>query len=44
MGKAYHANNKHKKAGAATLPPDKINIKAKKITRDKEEQSTMITG
>ena len=32
----FHANGKQKKAGVATLRSDKIDLKIKKITRDKE--------
>ena len=33
----FHANGKQKKAGVAILISDKIDLKIKKITRDKEE-------
>ena len=39
----FHANGKHKKAGAAILISDKIDIKIK-ITRDKEGHYIMIKG
>ena len=39
-----HANGKQKKAGVAILISDKIDLKIKKITRDKEEHYTMIKG
>ena len=32
----FHANGKHKKAGVAILISDKIDLKIKNITRDKE--------
>ena len=32
----FHANRKQKKAGEAILISDKIDLKIKKITRDKE--------
>ena len=32
----FHANGKQKKAGVAVLISDKIDVKIKKITRDKE--------
>ena len=32
----FHANGKQKKAGIATLISDKIDLKIKKITRDKD--------
>ena len=40
----FHANGKQKKAGEAILISDKIDLKVKKITRDKEEQYIMIKG
>ena len=40
----FHANGKQKKAGVATLMPDKIYLKVKKITRDKEGHYIMIKG
>ena len=36
MEKLFHANGKQKKAGIATLISDKIDLKIKKIIRDKE--------
>ena len=39
-----HANGKPKKAGVATLISDKIYLKIKKITRDKEGHYIMIKG
>ena len=33
----FHANGKQKKAGVAILISDKIDLKIKKITRDKED-------
>ena len=38
----FHANGKQKKAGVAILISDKIDLKIKKITRDKEEHYIMI--
>ena len=35
----FHANRKQKKAGVAILISDKIDLKIKKITRDKEGHS-----
>ena len=40
----FHANGKQRKAGVATLISDKIDLKIKKITRDKEEHYIMIKG
>ena len=40
----FHANGKQKKAGVAILVSDKIDLKIKKITRDKEGHYTMIKG
>ena len=40
----FHANRKQKKAGGAILISDKIDIKIKKITRDKEGYYIMIKG
>ena len=39
-----HANGKQKKAGVAILLSDKIDLKIKKTTRDKEEHYIMIKG
>ena len=39
----FHANRKQKKAGVAILS-DKIDLKIKKITRDKERHYIMIKG
>ena len=39
-----HANGKQKKAGVAILISDKIDLKIKKITRDKEGQYIMNKG
>ena len=36
MENTFHANGKRKKAGVAILRSDKIDLKIKKITRDKE--------
>ena len=40
----FHANLKQNKAGVAILISDIINLKIKKITRDKEEHYIMIMG
>ena len=40
----FHANRKQKKAGVAILMSDKIYLKIKKITRDKEGHYIMIKG
>ena len=40
----FHANGKQKKAGVVTLISDKIDLKIKKITRDKEGHYIMIKG
>ena len=40
----FHANGKQKKAGVAILISDKIKLKIKKITRDKEGHYIMIKG
>ena len=40
----FHANGKQNKAGGAILISDKIDLKIKKITRDKEEHYIMIKG
>ena len=39
-----HANGKQKKAGVAILISDKIDLKIKKITRNKEGHYIMIKG
>ena len=39
-----HANGKQKKDGVAILIPDKIDLKIKRITRDKEGHYIMIKG
>ena len=44
MENIFHANGKQKKAGVAILISDKIDLKIKKITRDKEEHYIMIKG
>ena len=44
MEKYIHANGKQKKAGAATLISDKIDVKIKKITRYKEGHYIMTKG
>ena len=40
----FHANRKQRKAGVAILISDKIVLKIKKITRNKEGHYTMIRG
>ena len=40
----FHANGKHKKAGVAIFISDKIDLKIKNITRDKEGHYIMING
>ena len=40
----FHANGKQKKAGVAILISDKIDLKMKKIIRDKEGHYIMIKG
>ena len=40
----FHANGKQKKAGVAILISDKIDLKIKKIARDKERHYIMIKG
>ena len=40
----FHANGKQKKAGVGILISDKIDLKIKKITRDKEGHYIMIKG
>ena len=40
----FHANGKQKKAGIAILISDKIDLKIKKIIRDKEGCYIMIKG
>ena len=40
----FYANGKQKKAGVAILISDKIDLKIKKITRDKEGHYIMING
>ena len=44
MENIFHANRKKKKAGIAILTSDKIDLKIKKITRDKEGHYIMIRG
>ena len=42
--KIFHANGNQKKAGVAILISDKIDIKIKNVTRDKEGHYTVIKG
>ena len=44
MPSIFHANGKQKKAGVAILISNKIDLKIKEITRDKEGYYTMIRG
>ena len=43
-GKIFHANRKQKKARVAKLLSENIDLKIKKITREKEGQYIMIKG
>ena len=40
----FHPNGKQKKAGVAILISDKIDLKIKKVTRDKEGNYIMLKG
>ena len=40
----FHANGKQKKAGVAILISDKIDLKIKNVTRDKEGHYIVIKG
>ena len=42
--KIFHANGKQRKAGVAILTSEKIDLKIKKITRDKKGHLIMIKG
>ena len=44
MKNIFYANRKQKKVGVAILIPDKIDLKIKRITRDKEGHYIMIKG
>ena len=44
MEKYIHANGKQKKAGVGILISDKIDLKVKKVTQDKEGHYIMIKG
>ena len=44
MENIFHANGKQKKAGVAIFISDKIDLKIKKITRDKEGHYIVIKG
>ena len=44
MESIFHTNGKQKKAGVAILISDKIDLKIKKITRNKEGHYIMIKG
>ena len=44
MENIFHANRKQKKAGVAILISDKIDLKIKKIIRNKEGHYKMIKG
>ena len=42
--KIFHANGNQKKAGVAILISDKIDLKIKNVTRDREGHHIMIKG
>ena len=42
--KIFYANGNQKKAGVATLVSDKVDLKIKTVTRDKEGHYIMIKG
>ena len=44
MEKIFHANGNQKKAGVAILTSDKIDVKIKTITREKDGHYIMIKG
>ena len=44
MENIFHPNGKQKKAGGASLISNKIDLKIKKITKDKEGHYIMIKG
>ena len=44
MEKVFYANGNQKKAGVSILVSDKIDLKIKNITRDKEGHYVMIKG
>ena len=40
----FHANGKHKKAGVAIFISDKIDLKIRNVTRNKDGHNVMIKG
>ena len=42
--KIFHATNRERKAGVTVLVSDEIDLKTKKVTRDKEGHYIMIKG
>ena len=44
MKNIFHANGKQEKVGVAILIPDKIDLKIKKITRDKKGYNVVFKG
>ena len=40
----FHANGKHKKAGVAIFISDKIDLKIRNVTRNKDGHHVMIKG
>ena len=43
-GTTYHATRSQKKAGLATLPPDRLDIKAETVVTDSEGHWIIIKG